>query len=167
MAKAKSTDILSYLEVDLEKFVSKGNSDGEWTEDLEELSDKIKIILNVGTDLDANKTYVVVREHEGVYEQIPAVYDKTAGTLTFESDKFSVTNITDCGGALSYSSLFSDLPFAFQNHFASGKITRTVVPFPISLCSSTAAWCIAAACLTMDRPRPVPPVSFERLLSTR
>ena len=43
----------------------------------------------MGKDLDANKTYVVVREHEGVYEQIPATYDKDAGTLTFESDKFS------------------------------------------------------------------------------
>ena len=86
---AKNTDILSYLEVDLEKFVNKGNSGEEWSEDLEELSNKIKITLNVGTTLDANKTYVVVREHNGVYEQIPAVYDKEAGTLTFESDKFS------------------------------------------------------------------------------
>lgn len=86
---AKDTDILSYLEVDLEKFVNKGNSGQEWAEDLEELSEKIEITLNVGTDLDANKTYVVVREHEGVYEQIPATYDKAAGTLTFESDKFS------------------------------------------------------------------------------
>lgn len=88
-AAAKGTDILSYLEVDLEKFVSKGDSGQEWIEDLEELSEKIKITLNVGKDLDANKTYVVVREHEGVYEQIPATYDKDAGTLTFESDKFS------------------------------------------------------------------------------
>lgn len=86
---AKDTDILRYLEVDLEKFVNKGNSGEEWTEDLEELTSKIKITLNVGTDLDANKTYVVVREHNGVYEQIPATYDKAAGTLTFESDKFS------------------------------------------------------------------------------
>lgn len=88
-AAAKGTDILSYLEVDLEKFVNKGDSGQEWIEDLEELSEKIKITLNVGKNLDANKTYVVVREHEGVYEQIPATYDKDAGTLTFESDKFS------------------------------------------------------------------------------
>ena len=86
---AAGVTITNYLEVDLEKFVNKGNSGEEWTEDLEELSSKIKITLNVGTDLDANKTYVVVREHNGVYEQIPAVYDKNAGTLTFESDKFS------------------------------------------------------------------------------
>ena len=86
---AKNTDIFSYLEVDLEKFINKGNSGQEWTEELEELTSKIKIILNVGTDLDANKTYVVVRGHNGVYEQIPATYDKTAGMLTFESDKFS------------------------------------------------------------------------------
>lgn len=43
----------------------------------------------MGTDLDANKTYVVVREHNGVYEQIPVTYDKVDGTLTFESDRFS------------------------------------------------------------------------------
>ena len=88
-AAAKDTDILTYLEVDLERFVNKGNSGDEWIEDLEELSEKIKITLNVGTDLDANKTYVVVREHNGVYEQIPATYDKVDGTLTFESDRFS------------------------------------------------------------------------------
>lgn len=86
---AAGVTITNYLEVDLEKFVKKGDSDEEWTEDLEELSNKIKIVLSVGTDLDAAKSYVVVREHNGVYEQIPAVYDKNAGTLTFESDKFS------------------------------------------------------------------------------
>lgn len=86
---ATDVTITNYLEVDLEKFVKKGDSSDEWTEDLEELSNKIKIVLNVGTNLDATKSYVVVREHNGVYEQLPAVYDKNAGTLTFESDKFS------------------------------------------------------------------------------
>lgn len=101
-AAAKDTDILSYLEVDLEKFVNKGDSGQEWIEDLEELSEKIKITLNVGKNLDKNKTYVVVREHEGVYEQIPAIYDQDAGTLTFESDKFSDYALAtiDKGGAV-------------------------------------------------------------------
>lgn len=86
---ATDVTITNYLEVDLEKFVKKGNSADEWKEDLEELSNKIKIVLNVGTNLDATKSYVVVREHNGLYEKLPAVYDASAGTLTFESDKFS------------------------------------------------------------------------------
>lgn len=85
---ASDVSLTNYLEVDLEKFVKKGTQD-EWKEDLEELSSKITITLNVGTGLDSTKTYVVVREHNGVYEQIPATYDKKAGTLTFQSDKFS------------------------------------------------------------------------------
>ncbi len=49
----------------------------------------------------------------------------------------------------------------FQN------VTVTFVPFPSSL--SKAAWApwSWAMCLTMARPNPVPPVSRERLLSTR
>lgn len=81
--------ITNWLKVDLEQVVNKGNSTGEWATGLEELSDLVTINLNVGTELDASKIYVVIREHKGVYEQIPATYDKAKGILTFKSDKFS------------------------------------------------------------------------------
>ncbi|MGN1179928.1 MAG: LysM peptidoglycan-binding domain-containing protein, partial [Suilimivivens sp.] len=86
---ASDVEVKSWLEVDLAQIVNKGSSTEVWRKDLEELTDKITVTLQVGTDLDASKQYVVVREHQGAYEKIPAIYDATAGTLTFESDKFS------------------------------------------------------------------------------
>ena len=97
---AENVDLINYLAVDLEQFLKKGSGGEEWVTALEELSDEVTIVLNVGTDLDETKTYVVVREHNDVYEQIQAVYDKAAGTLTFSSDKFSdyaIGTLTDEG----------------------------------------------------------------------
>ncbi len=42
-----------------------------------------------------------------------------------------------------------------------------LVPFPTSLTNDTVAPCTAALCLTMERPKPVPPVSRAWLWSTR
>lgn len=80
---------VNWVEVDLEQVVNKGNVTDVWSTELTELAKPVAIILNVGTTLDASKSYVVIREHEGVYERIPATYDAEAGTLTFYSDKFS------------------------------------------------------------------------------
>ena len=48
-----------------------------------------------------------------------------------------------------------------------GKVTVIVVPLPGSLCNAMGASWSFAACLTMERPSPVPPISLEWLLSTR
>ena len=48
-----------------------------------------------------------------------------------------------------------------------GKVTMMAVPSPGSLSTVRVARWYSALCLTMDRPRPVPPVSLERLLSVR
>src|SRR5690606_5904526 len=42
-----------------------------------------------------------------------------------------------------------------------------VLPWPTSLSISSRAWCRCRMCLTIDRPRPVPPDSRERLVDTR
>src|SRR3546814_10160113 len=42
-----------------------------------------------------------------------------------------------------------------------------VLPWPTSLSISSRAWCSCRMCLTIDRPRPVPPDSRERLVDTR
>ena len=51
--------------------------------------------------------------------------------------------------------------------FSIGKATWMQVPAPGWLVRLMAALWSRAACFTMDRPRPVPPTSLERLLSTR
>lgn len=79
----------SWVELDLEQIVNKGNTTDVWTNKLEELNNKVTITLNVGKGLDASKEYVVIREHKGEYEKLPATYNKAEGTLTFQSDRFS------------------------------------------------------------------------------
>lgn len=98
---AAGVTLTNWLAVDLDQVVNKGNSTDMWTTELTELNNKVTITLNVGTGLDSSKKYVVVREHEGVYEQLPATYDATAGTLTFQSDKFSdyAIGTTESGNA--------------------------------------------------------------------
>ena len=48
-----------------------------------------------------------------------------------------------------------------------GKLSLISVPFPSSLCILISALWNAAACFTIDSPKPVPPIAFEWLLSTR
>jgi 1-acyl-sn-glycerol-3-phosphate acyltransferase len=48
-----------------------------------------------------------------------------------------------------------------------GKRAMKRLPLPTSLSISRVAWWRASACFTIARPRPVPPVSRERLRSTR
>ncbi|MGN0377705.1 MAG: hypothetical protein ACI4ED_08720 [Suilimivivens sp.] len=88
-AAGAGVSVNQWLEVDLKQIVNKGTSDEAWEQDLEELTNKIRITLNVEKGWDATREYVVVREHNGVYEQIPADYHSVAGTLSFESDRFS------------------------------------------------------------------------------
>src|SRR5690606_29337512 len=47
------------------------------------------------------------------------------------------------------------------------KWQENVLPTPTSLWIASRAWCRCKACLTMASPRPVPPLSRERLDDTR
>ena len=64
------------------------------------------------------------------------------------------------GGALS-------APGTERRTRAAGKTRRKREPLPSSLWTSISPPCRCTTCLTMARPRPVPPVSRERLPSTR
>ena len=69
--------------------------------------------------------------------------------------------------ALSSFFLFLILPSsACHPRFSRSNVTEMDVPRPSSLSMAICAPCFAAMCLTMARPSPVPPVAFERLLST-
>jgi len=50
---------------------------------------------------------------------------------------------------------------------ARGSHSEKVLPAPGTDTMSRRPWCRSITCLTMANPRPVPPVSRERLLSTR
>ncbi len=67
---------------------------------------------------------------------------------------------------------YSPLPVVFYllsrlYSLSFGKVTVMVVPLPrVESTWMVPRW-IITACLTMDKPRPVPPTSLDRLLSTR
>jgi len=61
----------------------------------------------------------------------------------------------------------SQIPSQFPESCESGNWTRNLVPTP--LCDSTSTWprWFSTMCLTMAKPKPVPPSARERALSTR
>lgn len=81
--------VLNTVDLSLESFVKKGSWTDEWTNSIIETEGDIMIVLNVGTGLDPDAEYDVIREHEGVYTTIPASYDAENGLLTFSSNQFS------------------------------------------------------------------------------
>ena len=64
-----------------------------------------------------------------------------------------------------YRDSFSEKGFIISNFFQ--NLTLISVPSPSILSKLISALCISAICLTMASPRPVPPISLERPLSTR
>ena len=54
-----------------------------------------------------------------------------------------------------------------KSSYAAGSLSTNVVPSPCAPSTQIVPWWYCTACLTMASPRPVPPVSFERLLSRR
>ena len=78
------------------------DEDGNETEiaKITEVGSGVTVTLDIpedlkNTDPTINRTYKVVRLHNGVYEMIPnAVYNPTTGKITFRNDKFSKFIIT-------------------------------------------------------------------------
>ena len=54
-----------------------------------------------------------------------------------------------------------------QPYRACGSVKKNVAPLPGSLFTQTLPPWLCTMCLTMDKPRPVPPCSRDRALSTR
>lgn len=89
--KANENTIVSYLDLNIYNIVYK-KSDGTevWSEQLSELDEEITVTLTLADELsNESGTYYLIREHDGVYENIEAEYNKEDNTLTFRTDKFS------------------------------------------------------------------------------
>jgi len=57
--------------------------------------------------------------------------------------------------------------FFRDDHDANLMVNRNVAPFPGSLSTQMRSWWASMRCLQIAKPNPVPPLSRERLLSTR
>ena len=65
------------------------------------------------------------------------------------------------------SSCFAYSAYSAVQFYTLGSVKKNVVPTPSSLWSQTSPPWAWTMCFTIDRPRPVPPVSRERARSTR
>ena len=77
-----------YLDIDLNQIISKGAGRGEWETSLTELENEVTISLDVA-GYDSNKSYYIVREHDGTCDRLEATYNTTTGKLEFATDRFS------------------------------------------------------------------------------
>lgn len=89
--QADGNVIVSYLDLNIYNIVYKDSNGNEvWEEELTDLDEEITVVLTLADDLTIETgTYYLIREHNGVYENIEVEYDTEANTLTFNTDKFS------------------------------------------------------------------------------
>ncbi len=86
------------IDLELNQVISKG--DGSfWETPKSEVPNpvKISIVLPAG-ELSEGETYSVVRNHDGVYEELEAVYNAETEKLEFSSDKFTEYTIVTKSG---------------------------------------------------------------------
>lgn len=89
----KGYTIGQYIDISLYKYmVIDGNRDEG--EAVHETSDKIKVSIEIPTELinkdsKINRTYYIVRNHDGKVEILKGVYNEETNTYTFETDCFS------------------------------------------------------------------------------
>ena len=82
----ESAELVGAVGISLQQVVSKTGSNGNWTNNLTDLSGNIDVSLGL-TDADASASYSVVRQHDTNLSYINATYSN--GSITFPTDKFS------------------------------------------------------------------------------
>ena len=79
----------SYLNLNLNQVVYKGNTTDYWTTDMSTLNSDAAISLKLSDTLTSNDVEIIHQKHDGTYEVIPATYDAVTNTVTFRTDSFS------------------------------------------------------------------------------
>lgn len=89
-------DSVASVDIGITQIISKGgtasyadDADNYWAHDKTELGEQVELSLAVPNNLEDGQTYSIVREHEGIYEELNAVYNSDLEMLTFTSDLFS------------------------------------------------------------------------------
>ncbi|MDD6189945.1 MAG: S-layer homology domain-containing protein [Clostridiales bacterium] len=125
MSKATLGENTLYLDMNLYQVVSKGGGNGNWENQLENLSGTITVTLSVPAPAEGS-SYYIIREHgdgeNKTYDRIAVAYDAVTGTVTFETDKFSnyalaqavdnVTASTDVSGTVSGAAIDTNTAWA-------------------------------------------------------
>lgn len=91
--KAADYTLANYMDISLYKYVSI-DGETEVSQQIHETTGLITISIQVpdsmlNTDENVERTYVVVRNHEGTVELLSSTYDAATHTLTFPTNQFS------------------------------------------------------------------------------
>lgn len=91
--KAADYTLANYMDISLYKYVSI-DGETEVSQQIHETTGLITISIQVpdsmlNTDENIERTYAVVRNHEGTVELLSSTYDATTHTLTFQTNQFS------------------------------------------------------------------------------
>lgn len=81
--------VAGYLDVSLSQVIQQGDTGGVWENNITELTEPATISMVLDASLRGFTDYLVLHEHNGEVNQIPASYDSATGMLTFETDGFS------------------------------------------------------------------------------
>jgi len=88
-SQAGDFEIDTYLDLSLNEVIYKGTTEDVWRTNITELDESTTVTLTLSEDLKGHAEYMILREHEGVIEEIEGVYDANTGTLTFDTDAYS------------------------------------------------------------------------------
>lgn len=85
---------LSSMDISLANIVSKGGTNGYWSNSVTSFGSNIGVNLTMDLPaLGAGETYSVVREHNGVLTELTASYNATTNTFSFDTNQFSTYTI--------------------------------------------------------------------------
>lgn len=93
--KAGDAKIQLYLTMGLSQVVNKGNESTAWENPLTDLKGSVSVTLSLPENLkNESGTFYVIREHKNrdgttTYDRIQASHNKSDGTISFTTDKFS------------------------------------------------------------------------------
>lgn len=93
--KAGDAKIQLYLTMGLSQVVNKGNESTVWENPLTDLKGSVSVTLSLPENLkNESGTFYVIREHKNsdgttTYDRIQASHNKSDGTITFPTNKFS------------------------------------------------------------------------------
>lgn len=84
---------IASLDFTLDNVVSKGNGTN-WVNNITEFEKPINVVVALdGVNVAENETVTVVREHDGILEELNVSYDATTNTITVPTNKFSTYTI--------------------------------------------------------------------------
>ncbi len=90
VAAAGDFEVGSYLNLSLNELIYKGSTTDAWRTGITDLNSDSSVTLSLGDDLKGHAEYKVIRHHNGTITELDATYDPATGTLSFDTDGFSI-----------------------------------------------------------------------------